>query len=189
MEAAFTPTQLPRKNWKTMKMANEVKILWRLVAVGNGWLWLTPCKRMKLRRSEWAQLGDCTKEGMSLVEGRLWSKLWSYYNRPSPTLTTLFGSVSKLRSQASLHGVNHNMPFPTAPKSLFSTFSALSIIRVHIKRLIHNDLGGREVSRPYHSPATLAKPNFRKTSPKSTKICDFGEVLRKLGLASVAGLW
>ena len=30
---------------------------------------------------------------------------------------------------------------------------------------------------------------FRKTSPKSTKICDFGEVLRKLGLASVAGLW
>ena len=44
-------------------MENEVKILW-LVAVGNGWLWLTPCKRMKLRRSEWAQLGDCTKGGM-----------------------------------------------------------------------------------------------------------------------------
>ena len=39
---------------------------------------------------------------------------------------------------------------------------------------------GREVSRPYHSPATLAKPNFRKTSPKSTKICDFGEVLRNI---------
>ena len=127
LEAAFTPTQLPRKNRKTIKMANEVTILWRLVAVGNGWLWLTPCKRMKLRRSEWAQLGDCTKEGMSLVEGRLWSKLWSYYNRPSPTLTTLFGSVSKLRSQASLHGVNHNMPFPTALKPFFSTFSELSI--------------------------------------------------------------
>ena len=40
---------------------NEVKILWRLVAVGNGWLWLTPCKRMKLRRSDWAQLGDSTQ--------------------------------------------------------------------------------------------------------------------------------
>ena len=39
---------------------------------------------------------------------------------------------------------------------------------------------GREVSRPYHSPATLAKPNFRKTSLKSTKICDFGEVLRNI---------
>ena len=56
------------------KIVNEVKILWRLVAVGNGWLWLTPCKRMKLRRSEWAQLGVSTKEGVSLVEGRLWSK-------------------------------------------------------------------------------------------------------------------
>ena len=29
---------------------------------------------------------------------------------------------------------------------------------------------------PTIAPATLAKPNFRKTSPKSTKICDFGEV-------------
>ena len=103
-----------RKHWKSRKEG-----FW---AVGNGILWLTPCKRMKLRRSEWAQLGDCTKEDMSLVEGRLWSKLWSYYNRPSPTLTTLFGSVSKLRSQASLHGVNHNMPFPTALKPLFFDF-------------------------------------------------------------------
>ena len=34
--------------------------------------------------------------------------------------------VSKLRSQASLHGVNHNIPFPTALKPLFSTFSVLS---------------------------------------------------------------
>ena len=49
-----------------------------------------------------------------------------YHDRPSPTLATTFGSVSKLRSQASLHGVNHNMPFTTALKSLFSTFSALS---------------------------------------------------------------
>ena len=71
---------------------------------------------------------------MSLVEGRLWSKLWCYHDRPSPTLATIFGPVSKLRSQASLHGVNHNMPFPTALKSLFSTFSVLS-----------------EVSRPYHA--------------------------------------
>ena len=63
-----------RKHWKTIKIVNEVKILWRLVAVGNGWLWLTPCKRMKLRRSEWAQLGVSTKEGVSLVEGRLWSR-------------------------------------------------------------------------------------------------------------------
>ena len=39
-------------------------------------------------------------------------------------------TVSKLRSQASLHGVNHNMPFPTALKSLFSTFSVLSKYRV-----------------------------------------------------------
>ena len=81
---------------------------------------------MKLRRSEWAQLGDSTKKGMSLVEGRLWSKYWCYHNRPSPTLATIFGPVSKLRSQASLHGVNHNMPFPTALKPLFSTFSVLS---------------------------------------------------------------
>ena len=35
-----------------VKIVNEVKVLWRLVAVGNGILWLTPCKRMKLRRSE-----------------------------------------------------------------------------------------------------------------------------------------
>ena len=39
------------------------------------------------------------------------------------------GPVSKLRSQASLHGVNHNMPFPTALKFLFSTFSVLSNCR------------------------------------------------------------
>ena len=73
-----------RKHWKTIKIVNEVKILWRLVAVGNGWLWLTPCKRMKLRRSEWAQLGDSTKKGMSLVEGRLWSKLLLL---PRPTVS------------------------------------------------------------------------------------------------------
>ena len=73
-----------RKHWKTIKIVNEVKILWRLVAVGNGWLWLTPCKRMKLRRSEWAQLGDSTQEGMSLVEGRLWSKLLML---PRPTVS------------------------------------------------------------------------------------------------------
>ena len=50
------------------------------------------------------------------------------------------GPVSKLRSQASLHGVNHNMPFPTALKFLFSTFSVLSIIRVRVKWLIINQL-------------------------------------------------
>ena len=44
------------------------------------------------------------------------------HDRPSPTLATIFGPVSKLRSQASLH----NMPFPTAQKSPFSTFSVLS---------------------------------------------------------------
>ena len=49
-----------------------------------------------------------------------------YHDRPSPTLAAIFGSVSKLRSQASLHGVNHNLPFPTALKSIFSTFSVLS---------------------------------------------------------------
>ena len=125
-------TCLWRKHWKTINIEWSEYFL-RLVAVGNGWLWLTPCKRIKLRMSEWAQLGDCTKEGMSLVEGRLWSKLWSYYNRPSPTLTTLFGSVSKLRSQASLHGVNHNMPFPTALQPLFTTFSEPSIPH-HIMR-------------------------------------------------------
>ena len=27
-------------------MVNELKVLWRLVAVGIGVLWLTPCKRM-----------------------------------------------------------------------------------------------------------------------------------------------
>ena len=112
---------------KNYKIVNEVKVLWRLVAVGNGWLWLTPCKRMKLRRSEWAQLGDCTKEGMSLVEGRLWSKLLML---PRPTVSDahhfIFWPVSKLRPQASLHGVNHNLPFPTALKSSFSTFSVLS---------------------------------------------------------------
>ena len=37
-----------------------------------------------------------------------------------------WGIVTKLRSQASLHGVNHNMPFPTALKPLFSTFLVLS---------------------------------------------------------------
>ncbi|UKI43231.1 MAG: hypothetical protein L6U16_09020 [Porphyromonadaceae bacterium] len=41
-------------------------------------------------------------------------------------------------------------------------------------------IDGREVSRPYHSPATLAKPNFRKTSPKSHIFVDFGEVLRNI---------
>ena len=115
------------KALKNYKIVTEVKILWRLVAVGNGWLWLTPCKRMKLRRSEWAQLGDSTKECVSLVEGRLWSKLLM---QPRPIVSDahhfIFGLVSKLRSQASLHGVNHNMPFPTALKPLFSTFSVLS---------------------------------------------------------------
>ena len=77
-------TCLWRKHWKTIKIVNEVKISWRLVAVGNGVLWLTPCKRMKLRRSEWAQLGDCTKESMSLVEGRLWSRLLML---PRPTVS------------------------------------------------------------------------------------------------------
>ena len=37
---------------KNYKIVNKVNIFWRFVAVGNGWLWLTPCKRMKLRRSE-----------------------------------------------------------------------------------------------------------------------------------------
>ncbi len=62
---------------------------------------------------------------MSLVEGRLWSKLLML---PRPTVSDArhYRPVSKLRSQASLHGVNHNMPFPTALKSLFSTFSVLS---------------------------------------------------------------
>ena len=54
---------------------------------------------------------------MSLVEGRLWSRT-CYHDRPSPTLTAISDFNSKLRSQASLHGVNHNMPFPTALKSL-----------------------------------------------------------------------
>ena len=36
------------------------------------------------------------------------------------------GPVSKLRSQASLHGVNYNMPFPTALKPLFLSSSVLS---------------------------------------------------------------
>ena len=49
-------------------------------------------------------------------------EIWCYHDRPSPTLATIFGPVSKLRSQASLH----NMPFPTAQKSPFSTFSVLS---------------------------------------------------------------
>ena len=40
------------KALKNYKIVDEVNILWRLVAVGNGLLWLTPCKRMKLRRSE-----------------------------------------------------------------------------------------------------------------------------------------
>ena len=40
------------KALKNYKIMDEVKIFWRLVAVGNGILWLTPCKRMKLRRSE-----------------------------------------------------------------------------------------------------------------------------------------
>ena len=31
--------------------------------------------------------------------------------------------ISKLRSQASLHGVNHNTPFPTAVHDIFSAFS------------------------------------------------------------------
>ncbi len=40
------------KALKNYKIVNEVNIFWRFVAVGNGILWLTPCKRMKLRRSE-----------------------------------------------------------------------------------------------------------------------------------------
>ena len=84
-DAVCSGTCQRRKHWKTIKIVNEeVEVLWRLVAVGNGWLWLTPCKRMKLRRSEWAQLGDCTKEGVSLVEGRLWSKLLML---PRPTVS------------------------------------------------------------------------------------------------------
>ena len=111
-----------RKHWKTINIVNELKVLWRLVVVGNGWLWLTPCKRIKLRMSEWAQLGDSTQKGMSLVEGRLWSSHWCYHDRPSPTLATIFGPVSKMRSQASLHGVNHNLPFPTAQNPSFQLF-------------------------------------------------------------------
>ena len=30
-----------RKHGKTIKIVNELKVLWRLVAVGNGVLWLT----------------------------------------------------------------------------------------------------------------------------------------------------
>ena len=39
-----------------------------------------------------------------------------YHDRPSPTLDTWYWPITKLRSQASLHGVNHNAPFPTALK-------------------------------------------------------------------------
>ena len=111
-------------------------------------------------------------------------------HNPSATLSRGPSRCPKDKNRSPFHGektpdgkkflgrrLNQISQMITAPKSLFSTFSALSIIRIHIKRLIHNDLGGREVSRPYHSPATLAKPNFRKTSPKSHIFVDFGEVL------------
>nr|DAW35340.1 MAG TPA: hypothetical protein [Bacteriophage sp.] len=60
-------------------------------------------------------------------------------------------TVSKLRSQASLHGVNHNTPFPTALKVHFSTFSSHVTLRlcqmvgVQCTTII---IGRREVSRP-----------------------------------------
>ena len=77
---------------------------------------------MKLRRSEWAQLGDSTQKGMSLVEGRLWSKLLML---PRPTVSDARHYIWTCL-QAALASELAQYAFPTAQKSPFSTFSVLS---------------------------------------------------------------
>ena len=89
---------------------------------------------------------------MSLVEGRLWSKLLML---PRPTVSDARHYIwicLQATLAASLHGVNHNMPFPTAPKSLFSTFSVLSILRVRDKLLISNMILQLWADVKYHVP-------------------------------------
>lgn len=108
------------KNYKNSEWSKD------LVSVCSRWKRLTmvtPCKRMKPAGANGRSLEIARKRWYEPRRGSVMVKTsWCYHDRPPPTLTTILGTVFKLRSQASLHGVNHNMPFPTALKLSFRLF-------------------------------------------------------------------
>ena len=109
------------------------------VGIGDAEWCETPCKWSCRRSRKAAQLGDSSVHTVSsLGEGRLWLTIGHYHDRPSPTLGTWYCPITKLRSQASLYGVNHNAPFPTALKIylwyyLVVYFDAIGNVSAHWK--------------------------------------------------------
>ena len=98
-------------------------------AVGDGILWLTPCK-LACERSLETGLNIVASVG----DGRSWWHHSFDHNRPSTRLIPILVlspscAHSLLRSFIRLHGVNHNQPFPTAT-SLHEIFTSFTIFIV-----------------------------------------------------------
>ena len=71
------------------------------------------------------------------------------------------------------------MPFPTAPKSLISTFSVLSILRVRDKGLIFNIVSQLWADVKYHVPTGFG------FSPKASGFYPFGDATDLAGEGGV----
>ena len=137
---------------------------------------------MKLRRSEWAQLGVSTKKGMSLVEGRLWSRLLM---PPRPTVSdarhyirtclqaALIRSFGASFACMELTIISRFQRLQTSRKyslhSLFYSFSVLSILRVLVKWLTFN-----MVSQLWADVKYLVPTRFG-FSPKASGFYPFGD--------------
>ena len=74
------------------------------------------------------------------------------------------------------------MPFPTANKSLFSTFSVLSILRVRVKWLIFNMVLQLWADVKYHVPTGFG------FSPKASGFYPFGDATALAGEGGVGGV-